>query len=59
MVYLLMSYLYGIWVMGKLMVLIVVLKLELYVEVSYDLINWNIARNACAKEDLYYLYLWI
>ena len=59
MVYLPMSYLYGIRATGKPTALTAALKSELYAEASYDSINWNTARNACAKEDLYYPHPWI
>ncbi|OUS43725.1 putative cycloartenol synthase [Ostreococcus tauri] len=59
MVYLPMSYLYGIRATGKPSALTEALKKELYAETSYDAIDWNRARNACAKEDLYYPHPWI
>mmetsp|Transcript_57764 Transcript_57764/g.183055 ORF Transcript_57764/g.183055 Transcript_57764/m.183055 type:complete len:537 (+) Transcript_57764:344-1954(+) len=53
MVYLPMSYLYGIRATGKPTQLTEDLKLELYTK-PYDEIDWNAARNECAREDLYY-----
>lgn len=59
MVYLPMSYLYGIRATAKPSALTDELKSELYVQKSYADIDWNSARNACAKEDLYYPHPWI
>nr|CBD47302.1 cycloartenol synthase [Dioscorea zingiberensis] len=53
MVYLPMSYIYGKRFVGPITPLIQSLRKELY-NLSYDQINWNLARNQCAKEDLYY-----
>ncbi|KAF3333061.1 cycloartenol synthase-like protein [Carex littledalei] len=53
MVYLPMSYIYGRRFIGKITPLVLELRKELY-SVPYDRIDWNKARNECAKEDLYY-----
>ncbi|KAK9931413.1 hypothetical protein M0R45_018689 [Rubus argutus] len=53
MVYLPMSYLYGKRFVGPLYGLILSLRRELYT-FPYHLIDWDQARNLCAKEDLYY-----
>lgn len=53
LVYMPMSYLYGRRFVGPITDLIQSLRQELYTE-RYDKINWNKARNTCAKEDLYY-----
>ncbi|KAK9931606.1 hypothetical protein M0R45_018878 [Rubus argutus] len=53
MVYLPMSYLYGKRFVGSLNDLILSLRRELYT-FPYHLIDWDQARNLCAKEDLYY-----
>ncbi|XP_050224509.1 cycloartenol synthase-like isoform X1 [Mercurialis annua] len=53
MVYLPMSYLYGKRFVGPITPTIVSLRKELYA-VPYHEIDWNTARNTCAKEDLYY-----
>ncbi|XXG64377.1 hypothetical protein AAC387_Pa05g2348 [Persea americana] len=53
MVYLPMSYLYGKRFVGPLTPTVLSLRKELYT-VPYDHVDWNQARNLCAKEDLYY-----
>lgn len=53
MVYLPMSYVYGIRGTAKPTALTAALKEELY-PCPYDSINWDAARNLVAKEDLYY-----
>ncbi|XP_042494329.1 cycloartenol synthase isoform X1 [Macadamia integrifolia] len=53
MVYLPMSYLYGKRFVGPITPTVLSLRKELY-PVPYDEIDWNKARNLCAKEDLYY-----
>ncbi|PRQ60758.1 putative cycloartenol synthase [Rosa chinensis] len=53
MVYLPMSYLYGKRFVGPIDGLILSLRRELYT-LPYHLIDWDEARNLCAKEDLYY-----
>ncbi|XP_022755525.1 cycloartenol synthase-like [Durio zibethinus] len=53
MVYLPMSYLYGKKFVGPINSLVLSLRRELYT-LPYHLIDWNQARNQCAKEDLYY-----
>ncbi|KAI5659147.1 hypothetical protein M9H77_27940 [Catharanthus roseus] len=53
LVYMPMSYLYGKRFVGPITGLVQSLRQELYVEPYHD-INWNKARNTCAKEDLYY-----
>ncbi|XP_031109629.1 cycloartenol synthase-like isoform X4 [Ipomoea triloba] len=53
MVYLPMSYLYGKRYVGPINSTILSLRRELYNH-DYHQIDWNLARNQCAKEDLYY-----
>uniref|UniRef100_A0A5B7BE97 Terpene cyclase/mutase family member n=1 Tax=Davidia involucrata TaxID=16924 RepID=A0A5B7BE97_DAVIN len=53
LVYMPMSYLYGKRFVGTITGLIKSLRQELYIE-PYHQIDWNKARNTCAKEDLYY-----
>ncbi|XP_043714292.1 cycloartenol synthase 2 [Telopea speciosissima] len=53
MVYLPMSYLYGKSFVGPITSTVLSLRKELYA-VPYNEIDWNKARNLCAKEDLYY-----
>ncbi|XP_057980689.1 lupeol synthase-like [Malania oleifera] len=53
LVYMPMSYLYGKRFVGPITGLVQSLRQELYTE-PYSKINWNKARNTCAKEDLYY-----
>lgn len=53
LVYMPMSYLYGKRFVGQITGLVRSLRQELYIE-PYHEINWNKARNTCAKEDLYY-----
>ncbi|WJZ95711.1 hypothetical protein VitviT2T_014457 [Vitis vinifera] len=53
MVYLPMSYLYGKKFVGPITSTIISLRKELYI-VPYHEVDWNQARNQCAKEDLYY-----
>ncbi|XP_050384315.1 cycloartenol synthase isoform X2 [Argentina anserina] len=53
MVYLPMSYLYGIRFVGPITPTIQSLRKELYT-IPYHEVDWNEARNLCAKEDLYY-----
>ncbi|CAO2827320.1 unnamed protein product [Amaranthus hypochondriacus] len=53
MVYLPMSYLYGKRFVGPITATILSLRKELY-NVPYHEIDWDHARNDCAKEDLYY-----
>ena len=48
-----MSYMYGKRGTGKETPLTAAIRGELYTQ-SYDSIDWNAARNQCAKEDLYY-----
>ncbi|KAL5653980.1 hypothetical protein ACJX0J_033299, partial [Zea mays] len=52
-VYLPMSYIYGKRFVGHMTPLVLELRNEIY-EDPYSLIDWNKARNQCAKEDLYY-----
>nr|GMD91032.1 lupeol synthase-like [Ipomoea batatas] len=52
-VYMPMSYLYGKRFVGKITTLVESLRKEIHSQ-SYAKINWNHARNTCAKEDLYY-----
>jgi len=53
MVYLPMSYLYGVRARGPLTPLVEELREELFAE-PYAEVDWDAARNKCAKEDLYY-----
>ncbi|CAN0924486.1 Cycloartenol synthase 2 [Linum grandiflorum] len=53
MVYLPMSYLYGKRFVGPITPTVLSLRKELF-SVPYHEIDWNRARNECAKEDLYY-----
>ncbi|XP_052198230.1 lupeol synthase-like [Diospyros lotus] len=53
LVYMPMSYLYGKRYVGPITSLVRSLRQELYHQ-PYHLIDWNKARNTCAKEDLYY-----
>ncbi|XP_042440099.1 cycloartenol synthase 2-like [Zingiber officinale] len=53
MVYLPMSYIYGKRFTGPITPIILSLRNELF-HCPYDQIDWNHARNECAKEDLYY-----
>jgi squalene cyclase len=48
MVYLPMSYIYGKRFVGKITPLVLELRKELYL-IPYDSIDWNKARNECAK----------
>ncbi|KAI3681373.1 hypothetical protein L6452_36167 [Arctium lappa] len=52
-VYLPMSYLYGKRFVGPITSTVLALRKELFI-VPYHDIDWNDARNLCAKEDLYY-----
>ncbi|KAK3036023.1 hypothetical protein RJ639_030724 [Escallonia herrerae] len=56
MVYLPMSYLYGKRFVGPVDSTILSLRGELYTR-PYHEINWDMARNECAKEDLFYPHL--
>ncbi|KAF2578016.1 hypothetical protein F2Q68_00003568 [Brassica cretica] len=53
MVYLPMSYLYGKRFVGPITSTVLSLRKELFT-VPYHEVDWNEARNLCAKEDLYY-----
>ncbi|KAF2290132.1 hypothetical protein GH714_003331 [Hevea brasiliensis] len=53
MVYLPMSYLYGKRFVGPITPTVLSLRKEIFT-VPYHEIDWNQARNQCAKEDLYY-----
>ncbi|KAM0903334.1 hypothetical protein ACQ4PT_018706 [Festuca glaucescens] len=53
MVYLPMCYIYGKRFVGRITPLILELRNELY-KTPYSEIDWDSARNLCAKEDLYY-----
>ncbi|CAL4994648.1 unnamed protein product [Urochloa decumbens] len=57
-VYLPMSYIYGKRFIGPMTPLVLELRNELYRD-SYHHIDWNKARNQCAKEDLYYPHPWV
>lgn len=52
MVYLPMSYLYGKRFVGPITPLVLSLRKELYM-VPYDKVDWNKARNLCAKVSLF------
>ena len=52
-VYLPMSYVYGARATGRITPLVEALRCELYTA-PYDRLDWNRARNECAKSDLYY-----
>ena len=52
LVYMPMSYLYGKRFVGPLTPLIQLLRKELYIQPYHD-INWNKARNTCAKVKIY------
>ncbi|PWA40933.1 squalene cyclase [Artemisia annua] len=54
MVYLPMSYLYGKRFVGPMSFTVLSLRRELYGSTLYHQVNWDLARNQCAKEDLYY-----
>ncbi|KAK4432731.1 Cycloartenol synthase [Sesamum alatum] len=53
MVYLPMSYLYGKRFVGPVNDIVLSLRKELYTQ-SYQQIDWDLARNRCCKEDLYF-----
>ncbi|KAI3447283.1 hypothetical protein Pfo_003948 [Paulownia fortunei] len=53
MVYLPMSYLYGKRFVGPINGIVLSLRKELYTQ-AYHQIDWNLARNQCSKEDLYF-----
>lgn len=53
MVYLPMSYIYGKRFVGPITSTVLSLRKELYT-VPYNKVDWDKARNDCAKEDLYY-----
>jgi len=53
MVYLPMSYIYGARIVGKITPLVKKMREELFLN-PYEKVDWNKARNECAKEDLYY-----
>ncbi|KAF0925109.1 hypothetical protein E2562_015392 [Oryza meyeriana var. granulata] len=53
MVYLPMCYIYGKRFVGPVTPIILELRKELY-KVPYNEVDWDKARNQCAKEDLYY-----
>ncbi|KAL7133800.1 hypothetical protein ABFS83_12G164500 [Erythranthe nasuta] len=53
MVYLPMSYLYGKRFIGPISGVVLSLRKELYNQ-AYHQIDWNLARNQCSKEDLYF-----
>ncbi|CAN6445098.1 unnamed protein product [Victoria cruziana] len=53
MVYLPMSFLYGMRFAGRTTETVLELRKELF-SLSYDQVDWNRTRNLCAKEDLYY-----
>ncbi|KAK9078932.1 hypothetical protein SSX86_002991 [Deinandra increscens subsp. villosa] len=53
MAYLPMSYLYGRRFVGPINSIVLSLRKELY-NTLYHQVNWDLARNQCAKEDLYY-----
>ncbi|KAF5787684.1 putative cycloartenol synthase [Helianthus annuus] len=53
MIYLPMSYLYGKRFVGPISSIVLSLRRELY-NTLYHQVNWDLSRNQCAKEDLYY-----
>ncbi|PRQ51822.1 putative beta-amyrin synthase [Rosa chinensis] len=53
MVYMPMSYLYGIRFVGPITPLVLQLREELFIQ-PYNEINWKKVRHLCAKEDIYY-----
>ncbi|WMV38536.1 hypothetical protein MTR67_031921 [Solanum verrucosum] len=53
LVYMPMSYLYGKRFVGRITSLVQSIRDEIYIQ-PYHQIDWNKARNTCAKEDLYY-----
>ncbi|KAF5175469.1 Cycloartenol synthase [Thalictrum thalictroides] len=53
MIYLPMSYLYGKKFVGPITTTVMSLRNEIF-NISYHEIDWNQARNLCAKEDRYY-----
>lgn len=53
LVYLPMSYLYGRRFVGRVDAIVLSLRRELYT-LPYHLLDWNEAKNLCAKEDLYH-----
>ncbi|RDX91737.1 Cycloartenol synthase, partial [Mucuna pruriens] len=53
LVYLPMSYLYGRRFVGPINAIVLSLRKELYT-LPYHLLDWNEAKNLCAKEDLYH-----
>nr|XP_025887793.1 lupeol synthase isoform X2 [Solanum lycopersicum] len=53
LVYMPMSYLYGKRFVGRITSLVQTIRDEIYIQ-PYHQIDWNKARNTCAKEDLYY-----
>ncbi|KAK9078933.1 hypothetical protein SSX86_002992 [Deinandra increscens subsp. villosa] len=53
LIYLPMSYLYGRRFVGPISSIVLSLRRELY-SCLYHQVNWDLARNQCAKEDLYY-----
>ncbi|KAK1417057.1 hypothetical protein QVD17_26179 [Tagetes erecta] len=53
LIYLPMSYLYGKRFVGPISSIVLSLRRELY-NTLYHEVNWDLARNQCAKEDLYY-----
>ncbi|CAD6205749.1 unnamed protein product [Miscanthus lutarioriparius] len=53
MVYVPMAYIYGKKFVGPITPTILAIRNEIY-NIPYNEINWNKARNSCAKEDLIY-----
>ncbi|KAK6152128.1 hypothetical protein DH2020_014763 [Rehmannia glutinosa] len=53
LVYLPMSYLYGKRFVGPINGIVLSLRKELYTQ-AYHQIDWDLARNQCSKEDLYF-----
>ncbi|KAK6152116.1 hypothetical protein DH2020_014751 [Rehmannia glutinosa] len=53
LVYLPMSYLYGKRFVGPITGIVLSLRKELYTQ-AYHQIDWDLARNQCSKEDLYF-----
>ncbi|KAI7752719.1 hypothetical protein M8C21_019626, partial [Ambrosia artemisiifolia] len=53
MIYLPMSYLYGKHFVGTISSIVLSLRRELY-KTLYHQVDWDLARNQCAMEDMYY-----
>ncbi|KAG0548690.1 hypothetical protein BDA96_01G188600 [Sorghum bicolor] len=58
MVYMPMAYIYGKKFVGPITPTILAIRNEIY-NIPYNEIDWNKARNSCAKEDLIYRRSWL